>query len=282
MAWLNRPRSEPSLTVSKEISIDGGRAHYLELGRGKPVVLLHGIPGDSRTWRYNVDVLASRFRVLALDLPGWGRSEMPRRFAYSLEDLARFVHGFSTALELERPSLMGLHLGGLVALETALRHPDQTGRLVVIGAPLLSTDTPLRLEPPGSLLGRLLFKLGSARAVKRLMRRGFLDRGNLSADLVPGYARALRRGRTLQGIALGNAAIRERWPELRRDLARLATPTLAVWGAEDAVTSLDNARFLVDTAPNAALHVVGHTGHCCHEEAPAGFNRAVMEFLGGR
>ncbi|MEE9286363.1 MAG: alpha/beta fold hydrolase [Dehalococcoidia bacterium] len=267
------------MTQSKTISVDGCRAHYLDLGRGEPVILLHGIPGDFRTWRFSIDVLASRYRVLALDLPGWGRSEMPRRFAYSLPGLAQHVHLFQAALDLEPASLVGLGLGGLVALETALRFPARTARVVVSGAPILSNDPPLRLHPPAGFLGRQWFKLGAKGAVRRLLARGYLDQNNLADGLVDAYARSLRRGRTLHGIALGNPAIRARWPELRRELAGLAVPTLAVWGEKDAVTPPENARFLADTAPKGALRLLRHAGHYCHEEAPAGFNSAVMDFL---
>ena len=65
------------MTESKTIQLNGGEAHYFEEGAGEPLILLHGVPGDARVWRYNLDVLAVNFRVLALDLPAGGAAPAP-------------------------------------------------------------------------------------------------------------------------------------------------------------------------------------------------------------
>lgn len=268
-----------SVTPVKTVLVNGASTRYLEQGKGDGVVLLHDVPGDARMWRYSIDVLATRLRVLAPDLPGWGGSDMPRRFPYTLEALAEHVMAFLDALGIERAALAGLGLGGLIALEAALRHPERASRLVLSGIPCDSTKVPLGVNPPRSFLASQWYKRGVKGVVKRALERGLADRGNLPGDLLEGYARSLKRGRTIRGTAACCASIRKRLPSLRDDLRRLTVPTLLVWGEKDTVTPVEQAQRLAEALPQAGLHVLPHVGHYALDEMPAGFNGAVLDFL---
>ncbi len=264
---------------AKIISVSGARTRYLDLGYGDAVVLVHDIPGDARTWRYSVDALASRMRVLALDLPGWGGSDVPKRFPYTLEAVSDHIAAFLVALGIERTALAGLGFGALAAAETALRHPERVARLALSGAPLEASDAPLRLTPPTSLLARQWYKRGAKGRVQRLLRRGYVERRNLSPELLDGYVRALKRARTMTGVANANASLRARLPSLPSALAGLGTPLLLLWGELDALAPVEQARRLEAALPQAALRLVPHAGHYAHEEMPAPFNGALLEFL---
>ncbi len=104
--------------------LDGLRLHYLDEGRGPATALIHGLGGFAESWRHNIPELARHGRVIALDLPGSGRSGKPRR-AYTLEFLARALEGLVRALGLDRVRLVGHSMGGHGALTCALRHPDR-------------------------------------------------------------------------------------------------------------------------------------------------------------
>lgn len=269
------------MTQSKTIAVDGARAHYLDVGEGSPVILLHDVPGDARTWRYSIDVLGTGHRVVALDLPGWGKSDAPRRFPYTLDALADHVAAVMAGLGLKRASVVGLGFGGLVAIEHALRHHPATSRLVLTGVPSMSTAPTLQTRPPKAVLGRFFYRRGLKGKVKRMLERGYADRNNMTPEIIDGYARAMGRGRTLGGIARALASVRERLPRLAGELPQVSATTLLVWGEKDTVTPVDEARALAGTIPEAALSLVPHAGHYCHEEMPAAYNGALLRFLKG-
>ena len=267
------------MTESLTIAIGGAKAHYLETGTGRPVILLHPIPGDARTWRYNVDVLSSQFRAMALDLPSWGRSEHRKGFNHSLESQADYVAEFMKTLGLSQVSLVGASLGGLVALEFSLKYPRLVDRLVITGTEILSAKSLERFLRPSSFLRRRILRNGSAGSIKRLIAGFYTDPEAVPKVLVHSYANHLARANTGKALAATYHALIARLEGLRQDLTKISVPTLVIRGERDRFCSDDNARFLADALPNATLAEVPSAGHHLQDESPAGFNNRVLPFL---
>src|SRR2546430_12118012 len=114
-------------------ALDGFTLHYVSAGRGPAVVLLHGLGGFAESWRRTVEALAPRYTVIAVDLPGFGRSAKPRA-RYSLGFFANALGGFLDGLGLGSASLGGHSLGGALAVAFSLTRPTQDERLALIGA----------------------------------------------------------------------------------------------------------------------------------------------------
>jgi pimeloyl-ACP methyl ester carboxylesterase len=123
------------------VNVDGLRVHYLEEGQGPPVVLIHGWGMSAECWDDVMAVLTADYRCLALDLPGYGRSEQSERV--SVQDYAGVVAAFCRALELSGVTLVGHSMGGMITLLTALEHPRGIGRLVTAGAVITGKLSPL-------------------------------------------------------------------------------------------------------------------------------------------
>src|SRR5438309_1680977 len=119
--------------TDKFVTVYGAKIHYVEAGSGAPVILIHGLADTVTIWDPVIPALAARFRVIALDQIGFGRSDKPL-LNYRVSTLVDFLNGFLTELKIERASPVGNSLGGWVAAAYALAHPERVERLVLSDA----------------------------------------------------------------------------------------------------------------------------------------------------
>src|SRR5207253_6441 len=148
------------------VSVQGLRLRYREMGSGPPVILVHGIAASLEYWRFTIGALAPGHRVLAIDLPGCGFSERGAMLP-TLPETADILVGLLDALGIERASFVGNSLGGLICLETALRHPERMARLILSNSAGLGHEINpfwrLVAIPP---VGRLLIELNRHAAAR--------------------------------------------------------------------------------------------------------------------
>src|SRR3954468_13684677 len=116
--------------AGKDVTVLGFKLHYLEAGRGAPVVLLHGLGGDGSGWTPHIEPLAKDFHVFALDQVGFGESDKPLA-NYHTGMLAEFLVGFLNAVHVQKASLVGNSMGAGVALYTAAKFPAAVDRIVL-------------------------------------------------------------------------------------------------------------------------------------------------------
>src|SRR5215471_5786536 len=116
--------------AGKDVTVLGFKLHYLEAGRGAPVVLLHGLGGDGSRWGPNIEPLARDFHVFALDQIGFGQSDKPLA-NYHTGMLAEFLVDFLKAVNVSRASLVGNSMGASVALYTAVHYPQAVEKVVL-------------------------------------------------------------------------------------------------------------------------------------------------------
>jgi pimeloyl-ACP methyl ester carboxylesterase len=147
--------------VGRFITVDGVRLHYVEAGDGPPLVLLHGLGSMIEDLMLSglIREAAKRYRVIAFDRPGYGRSERPRRFRYGPVAQAKLIHEACRALDARRPIVLGHSWGALVAVALALEHPGAARSLVLVSGlyfPSIRFDAPLMMPPALPLLGGVL------------------------------------------------------------------------------------------------------------------------------
>lgn len=256
----------------------------------KPVLLLlHGLGDEADTWRHLIPALADRVRVVAPDLPGFGRSDKPRR-SYTLPFLGDTVLALLDLLDAEQAILGGNSLGAAIAQLVALEHPRRVRHLILIDGGLLIKEQRLSLRGLlflVPLLGEWLYKRLRADPDKAFAtlrpyyanldalpeeERTFLYRRVnqrvWSSGQQQAYLSALRR------TALWLAGRRGTLPE---QLAQLQTPTLIVWGEEDHLLPPQNAEILAAAQPEAELVLVPEAGHLPHQERPQAVLEAIRE-----
>ncbi|HYM50809.1 MAG TPA: alpha/beta fold hydrolase [Candidatus Limnocylindrales bacterium] len=283
---------------SRTVSIDGVSVHYLCGGRGTPLVLVHGL-GSSATveFYFNLEALAASHRVYAVDLPGFGKSDKPP-IEYTIEFFVRVLRDFMVAHGLDRVALMGVSLGGRIAVGFALEYPSHVSRLVLVDA--LGVGVPRRVLAYSVLLARGIGELalsGTARALRqmnpRLIRRlwrwhlarpGPVDH-LMSDDRIDHHREMLGtpayRAAYLSALRSVAGMRRMRDGILVEDrLGGLSMPTLLVWGRHDHVFPPSHAEEAAKRIPNVDLEIFEGSGHTPQMEEPDRFNRLVEEFLG--
>jgi 4,5:9,10-diseco-3-hydroxy-5,9,17-trioxoandrosta-1(10),2-diene-4-oate hydrolase len=269
------------------------RLHFHEAGEehADTVVLLHGGGPGASAWSNfgpNVPVFARSFRTLAVDQPGFGRSEGPVGKAQYFTQSADALAGLLDALGIAKVHLVGNSLGGGTAVRFALRHPDRAGRLVLMAPGGLSlgvfapdpTEGIKRLydfaAPPGPTEEKLAAFLRTLVHDKSLVTDELVaERFAAASD--PAALRAMAAmGRTFTDPETYEDGL------LWREAHRLRQPVLLVWGREDRVNPLDGALVALKLIKRAQLHVFGGCGHWAQLEKFEEFNKLVTDFVGGR
>jgi 4,5:9,10-diseco-3-hydroxy-5,9,17-trioxoandrosta-1(10),2-diene-4-oate hydrolase len=266
------------------VLVGGLRLRCWDEGAGPAVVLIHGIGASLEYWRYTVPALADQHRVLAIDLPGCGFSERGRTLP-TLAETADLMVGLLDALGLPRASYVGNSLGGLIALETALRHPGRVERLILSNSAGLGREVNVFWRLAGlPVLGPSLIALSRGLALRR-QANIFFDPNDDPAvvercrswvartDLVDTISGAARLGLDLRG---------QRPDIIRVDrLTELTVPTLLVWGRNDSIIPASHAERAHRLIPNAQLVIFDNCGHCPQLQRPVEFNRVARAFLAG-
>jgi pimeloyl-ACP methyl ester carboxylesterase len=276
--------TEPGRLRFRSVATSGARLSILEAGTGPPALALHGLGATKGSFLPTVAALAPRFRVIAVDLPGFGDSDKPIGAAYDARFFAAAGIDLLDALALDRVHLIGNSLGGRIALEIALRHPGRVGRLALL-APSLAwrRDRPwlplLRLTRPE--LG--LVQLAPRPVVEAIVHR--LIPGADEGWTAAGVDEFLRAYLTPAGRAAFYAAARQIyleephgeegfWPRLRT----LQADALFVWGRRDRLVPIAFARHVAEALPRAR-HLELDCGHVPQIERPKQTHAALAAFL---
>ena len=266
--------------------VDGAKVNYVEMGEGPPLVFVHGLSGCWQNWLENIPHFARNHRVIALDLVGFGESEMPE-WALSIEGYGRFVDAFLSEVGIECATVVGNSMGGFIAAETAISHPTRVEKLVLVnaaGGPTLR-EWNSRHEA-GLLRAARMFGLLAAAAFARRehivrrprMRRMLLYKVAAHPDLLrPELCYELASGAGKPGFLDALAAVfaYDYWERI----PRIACPTLIVWGSDDQVIPVQDAHEYAALIPGASVEIFDDTGHVPMVERPARFNRVLEGFL---
>lgn len=257
-----------------EIEVGGLGIAFERQGTGPPLVLLHGILQDSRAWRTQLDALSDEFTVVAWDAPGCGRSADPAE-TFRLPEYADCLAAFVDALGLGRPHVLGLSLGGALALELYRRHPRIPGTLVLASA---------YAGWAGSLPAEVV-----ERRLQQALREADLRPDQFISGWIPGLLTESAPPELVDEVVgvmsefhpAGYRAMAHALAEadLRDVLPRIDVPTLLLYGQVDRRSPLSVAEGLHAGIPASTLVVLPGVGHLANLEAPDSFNAEVRSFL---
>jgi pimeloyl-ACP methyl ester carboxylesterase len=292
-----RRGGQPLALRSGFVDVGALRLHHTFAGRGAPaIVFVHGLGSSGYIeWRFNLSELARRHRVLAPDLPGFGRSAKPAE-GYGVSLFARSLEGYLRALRLRSAVLVGASMGGRVAMEVALHRPELVRKLVLVntlglGRPSLQLPYPVVMVPRvgeavmGLLRGAL--RRSSGHSIRRLARRmGFS--GDLERTMDDAYLAELLELHEAEGYhraylatvrSLARPGPLARAPDVISGLAQTGIPILLVWGARDPLFPLEHAERAHRDLPGSRLAVIEGAGHTPQAERPDEFNGVLDSFL---
>jgi pimeloyl-ACP methyl ester carboxylesterase len=279
-------------SLQRTVEVDGQRVNVLDTqpgrkgGDGPALLFLHGWSSNWQIFLLNIAAFMDTHRVVSLDLPGFGASEMPEGGEISIRGYARLVDGVCDALGVERVAVVGNSMGGFIGAELALSFGTRVDRLVLVSAAGLSTEQLARAP----LLATARFVAAglpyAARFQSTVVRRPRLRRAAMQSVIrypeklsVP-LAQELVQSVGKPGFVAGLAAImdysyRDRLPEIE-------IPVLIVWGRNDILVPVGDAfRYAELIGPNARVEIFEDTGHTPMLERPTRFNELLRGFLAG-
>ncbi|HEY1208976.1 MAG TPA: alpha/beta fold hydrolase [Terracidiphilus sp.] len=260
-----------SCVESSSVQVAGHRVHYLAQGPegGPAVVLVHGLGGHAEEWlNLSAYLVKAGYRVFIPDLPGYGRSDKPADFSYSVRDEADVVVGFLDALGLKQVDLGGWSMGGGIAQHVAFRHPERVRKLMLFAsiglnkAPafdlrLFTPTTPAELDQLDALL------MPNPPKVPGFIARDILRLAKERAWVVH---------RALDSMRTGQDATDRLLPQLKM-------PVLIVWGDADRILPLDQGETMHKLVPQSELVVVPGCGHLAPAQCSSQIGPRVVEFV---
>lgn len=266
--------------------IDGREVNYVDIGEGPALVLVHGLGASWQSWLENIPAFARDHRVVAMDLPGFGCSELPADDDISIEYYARWAFALLDELGIAEAAVVGNSMGGFIAAEMAIRQAGRVQRLAVVSAAVFWQDY-RRAQPLVGLarlsdayVARALTRTTDAVATRPRLRSwalataGFRYPHLLPKELAHELVRSARR---TDGFLPALEALAD-YP-LDEELPKISCPTLIVWGAHDTLVPVKDAKRMQELIPGARREVFERTGHVAMLERPERFNRLLREFL---
>lgn len=281
------PVPESLQAYQRRIQLPELSLHAYVGGSGSPIVLLHGLGDEADTWQYVFPLLAERHSVIAFDLPGFGRSDKPRR-AYTLAFYAQTLDALLKELQIKQARLVGHSLGAAIVQRFALAHPEAVERLVLVGGCL-----PIEQHAPASSswlfltpgLGELIYtslRRSQAGAYDTLRpyyfdldalpqeQRDFLNQRVWARVWSSGQRRGFLS--TFRWLHVDGYL---RAKQFRRRLGELDLPVHLIWGEADKVRPPTSAETMLALLPNARLDLIANAGHNLQQEQPAELVRLI-------
>lgn len=268
------PGEPPKATYA---TIDGARLRYVDVGKGPPVVLIHGFASSLETWDLLIPELTKRHRVIALDLKGFGWSDRPEG-DYSPLAEANLVLQLLDKLGVEKATFVAHSWGSSVTLALALHAPQRVSRIALYDAWVYEEQLPatfLMARAPG--LGEILFTLFYDQRPDERMALAFYNKDILTEKLVEDVERSLERPGT--GAAQLAAVRGQRFSDQQAKYKTIDKPVLLLWGRDDVITTLSFGERLARDLPQARLVVYPRCGHFPMLEAKNESNAELVKFV---
>lgn len=268
--------------IRRETVVGGNvRGSCLMAGSGKEAVfMLHGLGASCYSFRHMWAYLDG-YRVYAPDWPGFGRSEKPWDFDYSVKGFATWLRDVMDSLGIEKAHLIGNSMGGISAVGMARYFPERVGKLVLLGTPAYLEDKPPLLWPlRWPVIGRLYEACLGAWLIPIVARTVFVDKSLVTPEMVEEYAFGLREpGGTHSAAQFIRNAVPPDVEEILAWYPSLPSETLVIVGTHDGVVDPKNAEKFSKVIPHGTFLKVEQCGHAPHEEKPDIVGGAIREFL---
>jgi pimeloyl-ACP methyl ester carboxylesterase len=264
-----------STITERYVELSHGKTRLLEAGTGDPVILLHGagFTAGAESWLLNIEPLATRFRVLALDCLGWGLGDR-LNIEYSFAYLVDHIREVQDALGIARAHIAGHSMGGWLASLLAYESPNRVDKLVLVASGGTAT------RPLATMVN---FQAPTEEEIRSQVEARYKGSAVDTDRLVEQYVRMTENGEWVEAFGkimkhMTTPLTRTRYNTLRR-LPYITAPTLIIWGRDDQVNALEMGEETHRLIPNSKFIALDDTGHGVPTERPEEFNRLLLEFL---
>jgi len=268
---------------------NGQRVAYVDKGEGDPLILIHGLGSYIPAWKKNIAALSKNHRVIALDLPGFGKSSKNAE-SYSIPFFAKTVLQLQKSLDISQATWVGHSMGAQIAMEGALSHPQHISRLVLLAPAGFETFTEQEGQMMTAFVTPSSIKSTPDSMIRQTFRMTFHDFPK-EAKFMADDRVAIRGAKNFEGYARAYAAsvkgmldgpVYERLPEIKQ-------PALIIFGQQDAL--IPNRQIHQDLStekvaqsghqqlPNSQLTMIDKAGHFVHFEQSDKVNQVILNFI---
>lgn len=271
----------PLAKSKRKIRTFAGDIAYVRKGQGPAILLLHGIPSSSYLWRDVIDPLSTTFDILAPDLLGYGDSDKRLDADLSIAAQARYMVAFMETVGIHQAAVIGHDIGGGVAQLMAVDEPDRVARLILIDS-AVDNNWPVpviaRLKEPA--WDQIMVNIDMRKGLRKGLETGLVTAGRVTDELVDEWTRPFqdlggRRAYLRAARALNNRDLVSR----SRHIQEIETPTLILWGANDAFLEPRWAEILQHKFRNSTVEIIDPGGHFLPLDRPDAVVEAINRFL---
>jgi 2-hydroxy-6-oxonona-2,4-dienedioate hydrolase/4,5:9,10-diseco-3-hydroxy-5,9,17-trioxoandrosta-1(10),2-diene-4-oate hydrolase len=270
--------AQPAVTA-KDVTVYGQKIHYLEAGQGAPVVFIHGTGGEGARWMPQLRELSADFRVIAVDLIGFGSSDKPLT-QYHNGVFAEFVAGALKAIGVQKASFVGQSAGANIVLYLAIHYPQLVDKIVLAnGGGFRAANAP---APQGggtpNWHARQIANAATLMESREYLEQLYYDDSIITdAMVVANLELRLKAAFTI--TSMGLAGERGLGTITEAEVRALKTPTLLLWGANDTMATVAASDRLLGAIAGSRRILIDKAGHYPFLEHPAEFNKHVRDFL---
>ncbi len=279
MATLNSLLFRYTTDASRFLVVDSLLIHYRDEGEGEPLVLLHGAFSSLHTFNDWAKILKKHFRVIRLDIMGFGLTGPNEANDYSMSNHMRVLKSFLNILKIDQCYMVGNSLGGWLSWEFALRYPERIKKLVLIDAAgfLEEENIPLPFKlARAPIFGRVIKYVVRRAVLEQFVKQVYYDQTKVTEQLINRYYDLFTRdGNSDAFLSLVNQPYKDNTSRLRE----IQAPTLVLWGREDMWIPVHNAQRFHQLLPNSHLKIYPHVGHVPMEEIAEESALDLLDFL---
>ena len=264
------PTFPPDMLTHHYLHLPDVRIHYSTAGKGRPLVLLHGMGSSGQDWLPVAPELARHHHLILIDLRGHGQSSLSHHHDYSVRSMAADVWKVVDELGLDSVSMLGLSLGGCVTIQSAILHPGRLEKII-----LVNTFAKMRSKGVWDWWAKMKRLVIAVQGMDKLA--WYVASGLFQDEALRKIAYEELRHNDL-GVILRTMAGLSRM-NLLKDLPRISAPTLVLIGDRDKTVPPRCAEDLLAGIPNARLEIIPDAGHALPYDQPEKFTQAVLNFL---
>ena len=253
------------------------RVHYLTMGSGEPLLLVHSVGQSIYTWRELMPKLAESYCVIAIDLPGFGFSDRPLSLNYSMDEMADAIVKCIDALGVKKTHALGVTMGAVYTMFAAAKYPDRFMKVIALTPGGVTERMPKKIRRLERPLGAFYRELYSKQDFEKYLPLFYYD-GTICTDtVVDQYYKTCDDHASRQAIMY---AIRNFDEEYAFEAIEKADREFfIIWGEEDKLYPIDRLFEIRSAMPNSVYHSIRNTGHWMHEEKAAQIAEAADRYI---
>jgi len=253
------------------------RVHYLTMGSGEPLLLVHSIGQSIYTWRELMPLLASSYCVVAIDLPGFGFSDRPLSLNYSMDEMAEILVKCLDALGVKKTHLLGATTGAVYAMHAAVKYPDRFMKVIALTPGGITDRMPKKLRRLEKPLGPFYREMYAKKDFEKELPSFYYDGTVCTDEVVSQVYKTCEDHASRQAIMY---AIRNfDFAYTLETIERNEREFFIIWGEEDRMNPMENLFRLREKLQKSVYHGIRNTGHWPHEEKAAQIAEAVDRYI---